>query len=79
MRRSSASARRSTQPPFSMRSIMRPALARSTSSMSANSVWLAPGRRYNRVRTSHWPRVSPKSRTRRSNTVRIRRATSDSM
>ena len=45
LRRSSLSARRSTQPFFCMRSIMRPALARSISSMSASSVWLAPGRR----------------------------------
>ena len=45
MRRSPLSGRRSTQPFFSMRSIMRPALARSISSISASSVWLAPGRR----------------------------------
>src|SRR4051812_43884562 len=56
---------------------MRPAVAFSTSIISASSECDAPGLRCRRVSTSHWPRVIPSRRTRRSNSVRSRRATSE--
>src|SRR6202047_3339893 len=60
-----------------MRSTIRAAVAFSTSSISASSDWVAPGRRFTRLMTSHCARVRPSRRTRRSNAVRIRRATSE--
>src|SRR5215218_549657 len=77
MRRSSLGVRRSTQPAATSRSIMRPAVAFSTSSISASSECEAPGRRCRRVSTSHCARVMPSRRTRRSNSVRNSRATSE--
>src|SRR3954451_12616031 len=77
MRRSSLAVRRSTQPLATSRSIMRPAVAFSTSIISASSECDAPGLRCRRVSTSHGPRVIPSRRTRRSNSVRSRRATSE--
>src|SRR3954469_25430174 len=56
---------------------MRPAVAFSTSIISASSECDAPGLRCRRVSTSHCPRVIPSRRTRRSNSVRSRRATSE--
>ena len=76
-RRSSRWVRRSTQPLATSRSIMRPAVAFSTSIISASSECDAPGRRCRRVSTSHCARVMPRRRTRRSNSVRSRRATSE--
>src|SRR4029450_9582340 len=76
MRLSLASLGRCSQFLASMRSISRPAGAFSISSRSAISLWLSPGRRCRRAMISHCARVNPKSRTRRSNTVRKRRPTS---